>query len=560
MSLNLSSKPLAKIMEEMILGLKSENKSSTLNNVEDIVLVYSESLNVIAEKLEMSQEQALFYSIVYYYTLKDGQTYANEIVDFLQLSPFDKMRIEQQLNPLVKSRQLHRQMSESRRKKDVHYFLSSEVAESISKNSKPEIQSVQIDIFSLIDKVNAHYKEFWEDMLTIDELEDEIKYLETVYNEFEVFKLMEEYQLTINQKLIFMYLFSTSSGTDRALDVVHAINNLVRNSHAKHKSKHLFRKEESLLFNERIIEFEPDSYMQDKYIRFTPETILRIFGEEIKKDEKIDVKFGIVNLLKPIEITPKSLFYNASEAESISMITSVLQPEKYDVMIQRLADNNMPQGITILLHGFPGTGKTESVFQLAKAANRVILQVDISQVRDKYVGESEKRLKSIFDTYRKAIKKSDHAPILFFNEADALIGKRLNVSSNVDQMNNIMQNILLEELENFKGIFMATTNLMNNMDTAFDRRFLFKVKFEKPSIENRSKIWKSKLNGYPSKVYRTLAEHYDLSGGQMDNIARKVTLKSVVEGIDPNAKLLYKWCDEELMRLSGNNSNRIGFK
>jgi SpoVK/Ycf46/Vps4 family AAA+-type ATPase len=121
------------------------------------------------------------------------------------------------------------------------------------------------------------------------------------------------------------------------------------------------------------------------------------------------------------------------------------------------------------------------------------LLVDISEIRDKYVGESEKRLKAVFETYRNSIKHFEQVPILLFNESDALIGKRINVNNSVDQMNNAMQNIILQELEDFRGILMATTNLTSNLDEAFERRFLFKIKYAKPSMGAKKSIWKSKL-------------------------------------------------------------------
>src|SRR5690606_29460031 len=105
-----------------------------------------------------------------------------------------------------------------------------------------------------------------------------------------------------------------------------------------------------------------------------------------------------------------------------------------------------------------------------------------------------------------ALLEEEHAPILFFNEADALISKRKDVGiSATGETENRIQNILLEELENFRGILIATTNLVNNLDSAFDRRFLFKVEFQQPDLEVRSKIWKQKLPHLSSEDSSLLA-------------------------------------------------------
>src|SRR5690606_22400642 len=105
-------------------------------------------------------------------------------------------------------------------------------------------------------------------------------------------------------------------------------------------------------------------------------------------------------------------------------------------------------------------------------------------------------------------------PILLFNEADAIIGKRKEIgSSNVDQTENTIQNILLEELEGFDGIFLATTNLVKNLDAAFDRRFLFKIEFHKPETSIKAKIWNSKMPVLTEDECKMLASRFDFSGG-----------------------------------------------
>jgi SpoVK/Ycf46/Vps4 family AAA+-type ATPase len=128
---------------------------------------------------------------------------------------------------------------------------------------------------------------------------------------------------------------------------------------------------------------------------------------------------------------------------------------------------------------------------LAIDTNREIMKVEISQSKSMWFGESEKIIKRIFTDYKAFAKESKQTPILLFNEADAILSKRNAAgSSNVAQTENAIQNILLEEFENFEGILIATTNLASNLDTAFERRFLYKVQFQKPSVNIRAKIWK----------------------------------------------------------------------
>lgn len=104
-----------------------------------------------------------------------------------------------------------------------------------------------------------------------------------------------------------------------------------------------------------------------------------------------------------------------------------------------------------------------------------------------WVGESEKNIKGTFDDYKKKVKQLAKAPILLFNEADAIIGKRqVGAERAVEKMENSILNIILQEIEQLDGILIATTNLPENMDKAFERRFLYKIQFEKPDLNCRT--------------------------------------------------------------------------
>jgi SpoVK/Ycf46/Vps4 family AAA+-type ATPase len=117
----------------------------------------------------------------------------------------------------------------------------------------------------------------------------------------------------------------------------------------------------------------------------------------------------------------------------------------------------------------------------------------------------------------------------------------------------------LEEIENFEGILIATTNLANNMDNAFERRFLFKVEFKKPSVSVKSQIWKSKLPHMSDDDCKFLASHFDFSGGQIDNIVRKKEIYEIVYGKESDFQTLIQFCREE--SLSNQFSvTQIGFK
>ena len=257
-------------------------------------------------------------------------------------------------------------------------------------------------------------------------------------------------------------------------------------------------------------------------------------------------------------IREKSLFFNTSEQEQIERLTSLLSTETLPSIQKRLEEQGMLKGFACLFYGAPGTGKTETVLQIARQTGRDLMQVDIAGLRDKWVGESEKNIKEVFARYRRLCQNSEVMPILFFNEADAIINKRTeNVEHSVDKMDNAMQNIILQEIEDLDGILIATTNLTSNLDKAFERRFLYKVEFHKPDTDVKTKIWRSMLKDISADDARQLASHFDFSGGQIENIARKRTVDYILSGKFASLDEIEGYCRAEL--LGGKERRSIGF-
>jgi SpoVK/Ycf46/Vps4 family AAA+-type ATPase len=186
----------------------------------------------------------------------------------------------------------------------------------------------------------------------------------------------------------------------------------------------------------------------------------------------------------------------------------------------------------IIFYGSPGTGKTMTAMSLAKTLKRPILSFDCSKILSMYVGESEKNVRKIFDDFKLISKKAKVNPILLLNEADQFLSSRTEgAGSSADKMHNQMQNIFLEQIEKFEGILIATTNLLDNIDKAFSRRFNYKIEFKKPDMSQRKRLWHFMLlekadyeEGFDVNI---LAKH-ELTGGQIDLIIRNTAYKVAV--------------------------------
>ena len=264
-------------------------------------------------------------------------------------------------------------------------------------------------------------------------------------------------------------------------------------------------------------------------------------------------------IIKYKDIIEKKLYYSDNIQSQTMELAHLLEDSHFQMVRTRMKSSGFRCGFTCLFYGEPGTGKTETVLQLARQTGRDIMQVNISQIKSCWVGESEKNIKALFDEYREIVGRSEKTPILLFNEADAIINKRQEGAERaVDKMENSIQNIILQEMENLDGIMIATTNLAQNMDKAFERRFLYKIKFEKPTLEARMHIWHEMIPALSEDDTKTLAERYDFSGGQIENIARHNAINGILYGDKGNTlEALMSYCDNE--RLETKQIRKIGF-
>ena len=203
----------------------------------------------------------------------------------------------------------------------------------------------------------------------------------------------------------------------------------------------------SELFDLNILENAPDSGMfgNREAFRLTDKAKTTLFSEILIQ---LQAPRNRKELIIASSLTPKKLWFNPGEQAKIDRLGLLLEAERFNAVRQQLWQNGMRQGFACLFYGSPGTGKTESVYQLARQSGRDIMQVDISETKSMWFGESEKRLKEIFDRYRGYVRDCDPAPILLFNEADAVLGRRrTTMGSSLDQTENAMQNILLHRQE-----------------------------------------------------------------------------------------------------------------
>jgi len=441
------------------------------------------------------------------------------------------------------------------------YTIPLEVIKTIRNNT--EYHCTAFDNLStedLIDCVNNLLHALKRDELNEDNFKEELLYLYERNKDNCFVKKTKEYDLNEGSIMIMVIFCRALLHNDEELikeeDLIEELREIVGYSEARHIQNRLKSGKHKIIEKE-LIQFDcHDGIADTEYFRLT-EKAKEEFLADIDFIEK--AKYKGKNFILAKNLSEKKLFYSEKIRERINELTELLNENNFLSIQKRLSESGMRTGFACIFSGPPGTGKTETAYQIARKTGRDIMLVNIAETKSMWFGESEKRIKSLFDRYRSIVKNGGLAPILFFNEADAVLGKRRELSQSrngPDQTENAIQNIILQEMENLNGILIATTNMTVNLDKAFERRFLYKIEFEKPNTESKIQMWQNFIPALDENDAAKLAGKYDFSGGQIENIARKNTVSYILRGTDPNFSILEGLCKEELLEKP---VARIGF-
>ncbi len=253
-------------------------------------------------------------------------------------------------------------------------------------------------------------------------------------------------------------------------------------------------------------------------------------------DEEYTELLSTGNILKPKLSTnfPAQLLETEMEWEDLILSQKTLGQIKEieswlrynDILLNEWKmKGKIKPGYRVMLYGPPGTGKTLTASLLGKYTGRDVYRIDLSLVVSKYIGETEKNLSALFD------KAADKDWILFFDEADAIFGKRTNVRDAHDKYANQEVSYLLQRIELHPGLIILASNLKSNVDTAFSRRFQSVIDFEIPTYAERLQLWQNNL---PEKIplakdvcLKELSRKYDVTGANIVNIIQYTCLKTM---------------------------------
>ncbi|MEA1918231.1 MAG: ATP-binding protein [Campylobacterota bacterium] len=400
----------------------------------------------------------------------------------------------------------------------------------------------------LYQKMSGIRQNVHEHSLGIDRIQNKLKVLEQRINErieqtpkeVVLDRFFKQKKLSEKEQIIFLALLKEEySAADANLREMNALIDLVSLDEYERIKNRSLLEDGAQLLHEGIIDYEEmlNPFGGISRAFYILDDVLQKIIHPQKKKKVTRLKLNMLikeqDIFELVEPTTslEDVVLNPKTRETLETLMKQLDKEVVNRLYEwGIKDKKRGIDARIIFYGHPGTGKTMTAYSLAKSLKRQVLSFDCSKILSMYVGESEKNVRKIFDTYKELSEKTKTEPILFLDEADQFLGSRSSgVNTSADQMHNQMQNIFLEQIENFEGVLIATTNLLENIDTAFSRRFNYKIEFKKPNEVQRKQLWELMLpkNAEYEKSFSIEAlSSYQLTGGQI-NLIIKNTAYSV---------------------------------
>ncbi len=525
---------------------KAKKSKGNLNSIDKS----NKNLQSITNFLNCEPVQGILFSVVFVISFNEEYVGIDEVSDFmdcenLKLAVYLKVFEDLEKKKLLRRDGRRNGLNRNKSIQSINYYLPKSVVDAILDNNKNAFKTkLKFDTFELLDYIHDLAEERDAEEITFEEMCNEIEIVLYQNKSLDFVKRITKFELPDKELSLLLFVCSETVNGDEEVDLTNACDKIFETASERFQIRRELIQGKSELIKKKLLKLQPGMFRNDKEILLTEYALENIFGKEnqiILADKQKN------DLIRPENIHEEKLFFNDVIEEKLDFLKSVFDSGSFIKLKKRLQQKGLSPGLSMLFYGSPGTGKTACAYQLARNSGRMIMPVDISKTKSMWYGESEKLIKGIFDDYRKAIKSTDQEPVLLFNECDGILSKRRELKqSSVAQTENAIQNILLEELEKFEGILIATTNLTQNLDFAFERRFLYKIQFEKPDLDVRKKILQHFFPFITEEQAEEIASCFDLTGGNISNISKKLVMEEIIKSEKANFKKLYDLCRDEI--------------
>jgi len=553
-----TSKSLLTSIQKLSSSIKGQVLSDQLIN--ELVM----DSQPLMEFYDLTHFQALVFSVYLEAKLKDRDIDLEKMVEIFgkKLSMLAEVNIA--IEELSSKKLVYHKRQEYRNRiKDDHnniICVVDKAAAALMKGDKSLMETTKVDnFFSLLTQIRELIVKRIELIISTEDLCDEMIGLLNLNKDFpEVEWLLSYPDLSKYDLAILINICIEHIEGQEEVNIDKMIKETFSEIQDRVRYSRNIKDNKCPLYLNDLVTNSEDEFSFLNFVRLSSHSMEVLLGGYKETITKV-VKPKLCTVYKAEKIKKETLFYNDIERKQIETITKALEEENYKKLTAKLQEKGLRTGINILLYGAAGAGKTSTVMQWAAQTGRDVFFLDISGVQSKFVGEAEKQLQSVWTSYRECRKTMNKAAILLFNEADGVLGTRMNAESSASKSYNTLQNIMLQNMEDFEdGIFIATTNLASHLDPAFERRFLYKVEYKKPDSHVRKQILTNVFTDISSDTIDKINETCMLTGGQIQNVHKKILINSLLDEEANSEETIFNLCQEEFI-LSKSERRPIGF-
>jgi len=557
---------------ELVYNSASELKSIKEEDYEAI----SEHLDEIASFFKIKEKLGvLLLSYFINRRLVKGKPYItlNELMNAFECKLVDSILINEQLENFRKAKILLSTKKAYGKKDEIEYSLSQTTLNSVLKGDADILLDKKEVSFTAF--LNLFHNVIYDNDLDDDDVSTELSSLMDEFEQLEEIKYLKGERLCPEELTILLFTVARQSifgDTKVAMERIFRV--AINDNFSRYYYQNDIIEKRSPLITNDLLEFAPDEFMNS--LQITEKIFKALNLAEKKSAKQFTTGSDLVKLIMPDKIKfQEGMIYE--DSLNINFLDQLISEEGYIKAMKRLEEEKAEtKQIVAILYGLSGTGKSQTIRNLAAKYNRPILQVNLSQVKDAFVGNTEKNVEECFKIYKKAVKHFEYykdidgvkvgpyaTPLYFLDEIDSLLPQRsaTGEGSSVGNMYSNMVGIFLTELERVNGIVLLASNLPGAIDTSFHRRINFKFEFGSFSKKNQVKTLELYFKDFAHEVLEEVASNGDLTPGNIVNIRKAYVLESIFkdfESENDKKKVLTDLVSRELI-LQKSNRKPIGF-
>ena len=557
---------------ELVYNTAAELKSVKMGDYEPIM----EHFEIVGEFFKVNDKLGVLL-LCYFVNrrLVKGKAFVtlNELMNAFECSLVDSISINEQLEYFRKAKILVSSKKSYGKKEDIEYSLCAATLSSVLKGD-PDILNVKKELtFSAF--LNLFHGIIYDNELDDEDASVEIGVLMEEFENLDEIKFLKAERLVSEELAIYLFIVARQTiFGDTKVSMERVFRVAVNDNFSKYYYQNEILERRSPLLLNDLIQFAPDSFMD--FLQLTEKSVKTLNVVEKKSTRQFTTGSDLVTLIMPDKIKfQEGMVYE--ESLKIDFLDQLISEDGYIKAIKKLEEEKVEtKQIVALLYGVSGLGKSQTIRNLAAKYNRPILQVNLSQVKDAFVGNTEKNTQEVFNIYRKAVNHFQYTknidgvdvgpygtPLLYLDEFDSLIPHRKSngSDSSVGNMYSNMVGIFLTELERVNGIVLLASNLPGAIDTSLHRRINFKFHFGTFSKKNQIRTLQLYFKDFEPQMLEEVASDVELTPGNIVNIRKAFVLESIFKELnseEDKKTLLSDLVNRELI-LKKSNRNPIGF-